>query len=59
MATFLLEEELTAAEPDRKIAQPSERRRDRVWDNAYSRTTDTDSILEIARRGELESGLRL
>lgn len=59
IAAFLLEEKLAAAEPDRVISQPKERRRDYVWDNAYTKTKARDSILDIAERGELESPLRL
>ena len=46
------------SEPDRVRADAIVRRRDRVWDNAYTKTTARDSILHIAARGELESPLR-
>jgi hypothetical protein len=44
--------------PDRVRADAIVRRRDRVWDNPYTKTTALDSILDIAARGELESPLR-
>ena len=58
IAKFLSDEVEAESEPDRVRADPIVRRRDRVWDNAYTKTTARDSILDIATRGELESPLR-
>ena len=58
IAKFLRDEVEAESEPDRVRADPIIRRRDRVWDNAYTKTTARDSILDIAARGELESPLR-
>jgi hypothetical protein len=56
IAKFLRDE--AEAKPDRVRAVAIVRRRDRVWDNLYTKTTARDSILDIAERGELESPLR-
>ena len=58
IAKFLRDEVEAESEPDRVRADPIIRRRDRVWDNAHTKTTARDSILDIAARGELESPLR-
>jgi hypothetical protein len=58
IAKFLRDEVEVEAEPDRVRADAIVRRRDRVWDNPYTKTTARDSILDIAARGELESPLR-
>ena len=43
IAKFLRDEVEAESEPDRARADPSVRRRDRVWDNAYTKTTARDS----------------
>jgi hypothetical protein len=58
IAKFLRDEVEADAEPDRVRAVTIVRRRDRVWDNLYTKTTARDSILDIQERGELESPLR-
>ena len=58
IAKFLRDEVEADAEPDRVRAEAIVRRRDRVWDNLYTKTTARDSILDIQDRGELESPLR-
>ena len=58
IANFLRDEVEAESEPDRVRTDAILRRRDRVWDNAYTKTTARDSILDIAARGELESPLR-
>ena len=58
IAKFLRNAAEAEAEPDRDRAEPIVRRRDRVWDNPYTKSTARDSILDIAERGELESPLR-
>ena len=58
IAKFVSDQGEAEAEPDLVRAEHIVRRRDRVWDNAYTKTTARDSILDIAARGDLESPLR-
>ena len=58
IAKFLRDEAEGKNEPNRVHPEPSLRRRDRVWDNNYTKTTTLNPILEIAARGELESPLK-
>jgi hypothetical protein len=59
IAAFLQDEKFAAEEPNRIRPEPIMRRRDRVWDNLYTRTTAVESILDLAEQGKLESPLRL
>lgn len=59
IARLLSDEVEAEAEPGRFRAAPIVRRRDRVWDNPYTKTTALDSILDIAMQGKLESPLRI
>ncbi len=58
IAKFLRDEFEAESKPDRVRAAPIVRRRDRVWDNASTKTTARGSILDIAARGQLESPFR-
>ena len=58
IAKFLRDEVEAEAEQDRVHTDAIVRRRNRIWDNMYTKTTARDSILDIAEQGELESPLR-
>lgn len=60
IASFLHEKQLTeAAEAKGKAPTTAKlRRRDRLWDNPYTKTTARESILELQRLDKLTSPLR-
>ena len=54
IASFLWEAEHGAPAPKNPIM----RRRDRVWDNPYTKTLASESAIELQRLGKLVSPLR-